>query len=146
MATVRRLSVAGIAVTVNVVLIIPGLIDRDIGPILEAAAAAGARSAVMIVLRLPGSVKEVFEERMRERLPLAADRVLARTREVRGGRLNDPRFGSRMSGEGEYASAIHQLFDQTARRLGLNNGFGMRGEPRATFRRPTPQKGQLKLF
>jgi DNA repair photolyase len=146
MTTVKRLSDAGIPVTVNVAPIIPGLTDRDVGPILEAAAAAGARSARMILLRLPGSVKEVFEERLRERMPLAADRILARTREVRGGRLNDPRFGSRMSGEGEYASAIHQLFEQTARRLGLNCGFGMRGEPRQTFRRPAPVKGQLKLF
>jgi DNA repair photolyase len=146
MTTVKRLSSAGIRVSVNVAPIIPGLTDRDIGPILEAAAAAGAHSAAMILLRLPGSVKEVFEERMREKLPLAADRVLARTREVRGGRLNDPRFGSRMSGEGEYASAIQQLFDQTARRLGLNSGFGMRTEPRPTFRRPAPKKGQLKLF
>ena len=119
----------------------PGLTDRDIGPILEAAAAAGARSAAMILLRLPGSVKEVFEERLRERLPLAADRVLARTREIRGGRLNDPRFGSRMSGEGEYASAIHQLFEQTARRLGLSPGrLGMRGPSRADV--STPRAGQ----
>jgi DNA repair photolyase len=144
--TIRRLSAAGIPVNVNVAPIIPGLTDRDIGPILEAAAAAGARSAAMILLRLPGSVKQVFEERLRERLPLAADRVLARTREIRGGRLNDPRFGSRMSGEGEYASAIHQLFDQTARRLGLSGRSGTWTEPKQTFLRPPPAKGQLKLF
>ena len=146
MKTVRKLADAGIPVSVNVAPIIPGLSDRDIGPILEAAAAAGARSAAMILLRLPGSVKQVFEERLREQLPLAADRVLARTREVRGGKLNDPRFGARMSGEGEYASAIHQLFEQTARRLGLLPRSASHWEHRSTFERPPPKKGQLKLF
>jgi DNA repair photolyase len=146
MKTVKRLAEAGIPVSVNVAPIIPGLSDRDIGPILEAAAAAGARSAAMILLRLPGSVKQVFEERLRERMPLAADRVLARTREIRGGKLNDPRFGARMSGEGQYASAIHQLFEQTARRLGLSPRNASRWEHRSTFERPAPKKGQLKLF
>jgi hypothetical protein len=91
-------------------------------------------------------VKEVFEERLRAKLPLAADKVLARTREVRGGKLNDPRFGSRMQGEGEYAEAIQQLFDTTARRLGINNGCAARDPSTTTFRRPTDPGGQLKLF
>jgi len=147
MLTVRRLVDAGIDVTVNVAPVIPGLSDRDIASILEAAADAGARRAAMILLRLPGSVKQVFEERLREKLPLAAERVLARTREVRGGKLNDPRFGSRMRGEGEYAEAIQQLFDHTARRLGMNNGCPAHPPlHQTTFRRPEKRGAQLKLF
>jgi DNA repair photolyase len=117
--TVKRLADAGIPVSVNVAPIVPGLSDRDMPRILEAAAEAGARSAAMIVLRLPGPVAQVFDERLREHLPLSRDRVIARTRELRGGKLNDPRFGHRMRGHGEYASAIQALFDSTARRLGL---------------------------
>jgi DNA repair photolyase len=119
---VERLARAGVPVSVNVAPVIPGLTDRDLGKILEAAAAAGASSADMILLRLPGNVKHVFEERLRAGMPLAVDRVLARTREVRGGKLNDPRFGSRMRGEGEYAAAVQRLFYATAERLGLRNG------------------------
>lgn len=118
--TVRRLAEAGVDVSVNVAPVIPGLTDRDIPKILEAAADAGARSAAYILMRLPANVKEVFEARIREGMPLTADRILARTREVRGGRLNDPRFGSRMHGEGEYAEAIRTLFEVTARKLGLD--------------------------
>jgi DNA repair photolyase len=143
METVRRLSQAGIPVVVHVAPLIAGLSDRDVIPILEAARAAGARSAISTALRLPGSVAEVFEARLRAHLPLAAEKVLARTREMRGGKLNDARFFSRMRGEGAYARALDQMFDATRRRL----GFGPFPEPRlGTFRRPHDRGGQLRLF
>jgi DNA repair photolyase len=149
--TVRRLSERGIPVSVNVAPLIPGLSDRDIVHILEAASAAGAVSAAMIPLRLPGSVEPVFVERLREALPLRAEKVLARVREMRGGKLNDPRFGSRMQGDGPYIETVRLLFDQTARRLGLAaREMGMMTEqhphPETTFRRPTDKGGQLRLF
>jgi DNA repair photolyase len=145
MLAVRRLSQAGIDVTVNVAPLIPGLGDRDMPSILEAAAEAGARSAAIILLRLPGAVKEVFSERLRQALPLAADKILQRTREMRGGKLNDPRFFDRMRAEGEYAETIVRLFETTARRLGLNACQTERLTP-TTFRRPTDRGGQLRLF
>jgi DNA repair photolyase len=149
METVRRLVEAGIPVTVNVAPLIPGLSDADMPNILEAAAEAGARSASLIVLRLPGPVKQVFEERMRAAFPLRVEKILARTREMRGGKLYDSRFGARMTGEGEYFDAIHALFDKTARRLGLvsrdADDYG-KPEPPTTFRRPTDPGGQLRLF
>lgn len=145
MKTVRRLHDAGIRVSVNVAPVIPGLGDEDIGAILEAARDAGAYSAAMIVLRLPGSVKQVFEERLRATMPLRAERVLARTREVRSGNLNDPRFGTRQTGEGVYADSIAQLFKSTARRLGLATGCSTGATAASTFRRPA-RKGQLDLF
>jgi DNA repair photolyase len=145
MTTVKRLVQAGLRVNVNVAPIIPGLNDEDMGAVLEAAKDAGASSASMIVVRLPGSVKEVFEERIRAALPLRADRILARTREVRAGKLNDPRFGTRKTGEGHYADTIAQLFDRTARRLGLVRDSATAPEPPTTFRRPGERK-QLDLF
>jgi DNA repair photolyase len=143
--TIRRLAQAGIHVTVLVAPVIPGLGDEDMPSVLEAAAEAGARSAGMVMLRLPGPVREVFEERLREALPLRADRVLARVREVRGGELNDPRFGSRMRGEGPYAEATHALFARTVARLGLHTA---RADPAAasTFRRPPRRSPQLSLL
>src|SRR5438874_1859605 len=136
--TVRRLAEAGISVSVNVAPICPGLNDQDIPAILEAVKDAGASSASMIMVRLPGSVKQVFEERIRKELPLRAERILARTREVRGGKMNDPRFGHRKTGEGVYADAISSLFQRTAERLGLAAKEARPDEPctTATFRRP----------
>jgi DNA repair photolyase len=147
---VRRLTERKIPVSVNIAPLIPGLSDSDIVHILEAAAEAGAVGAGLIPLRLPGSVADVFSERIREVLPLRAEKILTRVREMRGGKLNDPNFGSRMRGEGPYIEAVRLLFSQTARRLGL--GSYDRGEMNAaaqalsTFRRPTDKGGQLRLF
>ena len=133
--TIERLAAAGLNVGVNVAPVIPGLSDADIPRILEAAHAAGAKRAGFVFLRLPGSVKQVFELRLRESLPLRADRVLNRVREARGGKLYDSRFGVRGRGQGEYADAARALFDATVKRLGMNEGF-QDDEERDTFRRP----------
>jgi DNA repair photolyase len=135
---VKRLADAGIPVSVNVAPICPGLNDEDIPTILEQAKAAGATGASMIMVRLPGTVKQVFEQRIRSELPLRAERILARTREVRAGKLNDPRFGVRQTGEGVYAEAVSRLFERTAERLGLRGRRVQPDEPctTATFRRP----------
>jgi len=116
---IEKLARAGIPVGVNVAPIIPGLNDQDIPRVLGAARDAGATSAGYVLLRLPGSVKEVFEQRLRASLPLQAGRVMHRIRETRAGELYDPRFGVRGRGEGTYALAIESLFRATATRLGL---------------------------
>ncbi|MGA9522724.1 MAG: PA0069 family radical SAM protein [Myxococcaceae bacterium] len=143
--TVERLAKAGIPVGVNVAPLIPGLGDEDMARVLEAARDAGATSASFVLLRLPGPVKTVFEERLRAALPLRAERVLHRVRETRGGNLYDARFGVRGRGEGPYARTIETLFEATAKRLGLNQGWWEEGFPR-TFRRPTNKHGQLPLL
>lgn len=143
--TIRALAEAGIPVGVMVAPIIPGLSDEEVPRILEAARDAGATSAGCVLLRLPGSVKQVFEERVRIALPLQADRILHRIRETRGGALYDSRFGVRGRGEGLYAEQIERLFDLTARRLGFG-GEGHCEVRAATFRRPPKPKPQLALF
>lgn len=120
MHIIEKLARAGLSVGVNVAPIIPGLNDQDIPKVLTAARDAGAQSAGFVLLRLPGSVKDVFVERLRTNLPLQADRVLHRIRETRGGELYDPRFGVRGRGEGMYALTIKTLFHTTAARLGLH--------------------------
>jgi DNA repair photolyase len=146
MKTVRRLSEAGIGVTVNIAPLILGLGDRDVPKILEAAAAAGARGASLIPLRLPGSVKEVFSERLRAAFPLSAEKVLKRTREMRGGKLYDSEFGRRMQGEGEFFETVQRMFEATCQRLGLNREVEHFPVREGTFRRPTDKNGQLRLF
>jgi DNA repair photolyase len=119
MRVIQRMAEAGISVGVNVAPIIPGLNDEEIPQVLAAAKDAGATSAGCVLLRLPGPVAQVFEERMRAVMPLRAERILHRVRETRGGALYDPRFGSRGHGEGPYAMTIRALFRAAARRYGL---------------------------
>ncbi len=134
MKTIERLAAAGLDVGVNVAPVIPGLSDADIPQILQAAHAAGARRAGFVFLRLPGSVAQVFEERIRAALPVRAERILNRVREARGGKLYDARFGIRGLGQGNYAEAARALFESTARRLGLNQDF--HGHSADSFQRP----------
>ena len=117
--TIATLAARGIPTWVNVAPIIPGLNDQEMPRILAAAKDAGAVGAAIVLLRLPGSVAQVFEERLRANLPLQADRVMHRIRETRGGKLYDPRFRVRGRGEGPYSDSIQTLFRTTARRLGL---------------------------
>lgn len=143
MQTVKRLAEAGIAVGVNVAPVIPGLGDEELPQILEAARAAGACTAGYILLRLPGSVKAVFETRLRQAFPDRAERVLHRIRETRDGAMDQTEFGVRHTGTGRYAQAIAQLFESTHRRL----RFPGRPPPRTgTFVRPPRRSAQLALF
>ena len=148
MKTVERLAKAGLRVGVNVAPLIPGLGDEDMPAVLQAAADAGASRVACIFLRLPGPVAQVFEERLRATLPLRAEKILARVREARGGKLNDPRFGSRMSGEGPYARAAMALFEATAKRLGLETGHtkGETSDANTFQRPPRGDRRQLELF
>lgn len=115
----RRLKEAGVPVGVLIAPVIPGLNDRQIPRIVELAAQAGARWAGIMPLRLPGSVGEVFLERIRQALPHRAGRIESRIREMRGGRLNESAFGARMRGRGQYWESIEELFRLTASRFGL---------------------------
>jgi DNA repair photolyase len=94
------------------------------------------------MLRLPGSVADYFEQRLREKLPTKAERILNRIREARDGKLNSSEFGERMRGHGEYWQAQEKLFRIYCQRLGFNQHERRtyeKEEPRTTFRRPTAQ-------
>jgi DNA repair photolyase len=139
--TIEVLAQNGIPVGVNVAPIIPGLNDAEIPAILNAAAERGATSAAHTLVRLPYALKELFVGWVQDHLPEKAPRILGRIRDVRAGNLSNSDFGKRMTGEGEYAEAIHQLFESTCRRLGLNeNRFHL---TTALFTR-TPR--QLDIF
>ena len=121
LAAVEALSAAGVPCGVYTAPAVPGLNDHEIPSILAAARAAGARWAGFVPLRLPGAVAELFVDWLDRHVPLRKEKVLGRIRDVRGGRLNDPDFGSRMRGEGAIAEQIGALFRVAARRAGLAN-------------------------
>ena len=136
----KTLADAGIEVGIGIAPTIPGL-STDIPGLLQRAKDCGATKAFINMLRLPGSVAPYFEQRLREKLPTKADRVLNRIRDARGGKLNSSVFGERMRGKGQYWSAQEKLFDVYCRRLGFNEhrvGSERHRRPN-TFRRPLPQ-------
>lgn len=142
--TIETLARAGVPVGVSVSPVIPFLNEPELERILEAAAAAGARSAFSIVLRLPWEVNPLFQDWLRQHAPERAERVMARLREMRGGRDNDSRFGHRMTGQGVWAALLRQRFDKACARLGLNREKAPLDLGR--FRRPALQPGQASLF
>jgi len=123
LAAMRSLADAGVPVTVMTAPIVPGLNDAEIPRLLRAAAAHGASHASFVMLRLPHGVKELFADWLAREFPERRDKVLHRIAEMRGGKLNDPRFGSRMRGEGPYAEQIGALFQLECRRSGLVRGM-----------------------
>ncbi len=143
--TVRALADAGVPVGVMASPMIPGLNFPELEAILEAAAAAGARTASTLLLRLPHELKTVFEEWLREREPTRADRVLSLLRQMRGGKLNDPRFGHRMRGSGPFAELLSQRFRIAARRHGLATDH-RRPLDASSFRPPAAAGDQGSLF
>ena len=118
---IRELTAAGVPVGVLLAPLIPALNDHEIERLLESAAAAGAGRAASMMLRLPHELGALFEQWLREHYPSRAERVLNLLRESRGGRLNDPRFGHRMRGEGPYAELLSARFKAACRRYGLND-------------------------
>jgi DNA repair photolyase len=117
---IAKLSSAGIPVGVNVAPVVPGLNDHEIPRILESAANAGARFAFYTLIRLPLTVAPIFTDWLRTHFPSSAEKILNRIRSMRGGKLNDPRFGSRMKGEGIFADQIRQTFEISRRRARLS--------------------------
>lgn len=120
---IRRLAEAGVPVGVNVAPVIPGLTDEEVPGIVAAAAEAGAERASHIVVRLPGPVAPIFEAWLRAHTPGRADKVLNRIRSMRGGRLNDPRFGRRMAAGGAWGAVVGQTFRAACVRHRLSVGF-----------------------
>ena len=145
----EKFAKAGVPCGVMCAPVMPGLNDDQMVRVLERAKDAGAQTAGWVLLRLPGAVAPVFEERVRAALPLAADKIMHRIRETRGGeKLYDPRWHTRGRGEGAYAQTIATMFDTTVKRLGLNarDDRYMTSALPSRFRRPEKPKAQLSLF
>jgi DNA repair photolyase len=144
--TIETLARAGVPVGVSVSPIIPFVNEPEIERILETAASAGASAAFGIVLRLPWEVNPLFHRWLDEHFPDRAARVMARVREMRGGKDYDSTFGTRMRGEGVWADLIAQRLHKARRRFGLDRE--RRALDVSRFRRPAPASasGQGDLF
>ncbi|MCW5659534.1 MAG: PA0069 family radical SAM protein [Burkholderiaceae bacterium] len=142
--TIETLAKAGVPVGVSLSPMIPFLNLHDMERILVAARDAGASAASSIVLRLPWEVSPLFQQWLKQHVPERAERIMARVREMRGGKNYDSTFGTRMTGTGVWAEMIRQRFDKASAKLGFNR---MRFElDLSQFRRPSAQPGQASLF
>jgi DNA repair photolyase len=141
---VRELADAGVPTGVMVAPVIPALTDHELEAIVDAAADAGARWAAYLVLRLPYEVKDLFREWLSQHYPDRARHIMSIVQSLRGGRDNDPRFGSRMRGMGPFAQLLRARFELACRRRGLGAGRVL-ALPTGLFRPPRPRSDQLAL-
>jgi DNA repair photolyase len=140
----RLLSEAGVPTGVMVAPIIPAINDMELERIVDAAAAQGVKSAHAIMVRLPGEVREIFREWLLRHYPDRVRHVMSLVRDVRGGKDNDPNFGSRFVGEGPFALLMQQRLEKARARYGL----GEKLPPLRTdlFVPPRLDDNQLTLF
>jgi DNA repair photolyase len=142
LAAISALAEAGIPVGYLQAPMIPGLTDSEAPAIARAAAAAGATFAGYVALRLPFAVKSLFEKWLEQNLPVRKEKILNRIRSMRGGKLNDPNFKSRMRGEGIFAEQMEELFQLACKKAGINR----RWPELATKHFLQPAGSQLDLF
>lgn len=141
---IRQLAEAGVPTAIFASPMIPAINDMELERILDAGKAQGAISAQMILLRLPGEVRDVFREWLLRHFPDRVRHVLSLVRDTRGGRDNDPRFGSRMTGEGPYATLLRQRFEKARERLDLDAKLPpLRAD---LFEPPQLESRQMTLF
>lgn len=114
--TVEELAKASIPVGIMNAPLIPGLNHHEVPEVLKAASNAGALTAGMTVVRLNGSIGKIFEDWLRKNFPDRFDKVWNQICSLHDGNVNDSQFGRRMSGEGNIAEAIHQLFEVSKRK------------------------------
>lgn len=144
LAAIEALARAGIRTVVMMGPIIPGLNDHEVENILKAARNAGASEAGYTMLRLPFEVKDIFKDWLAREHPDRAAKVMSHVKEVRGGRENDPNFGTRQTGTGPMAWMIGRRFQMAAQRLGLNaTRLKLRTD---LFSRPVQKGEQMMLF
>jgi len=138
---IKELTQAGVPSGVMVSPVIPGLTDHELPAIVEAAAGAGAQFGAMTPVRLPYGVADLFQKWLEQHLPDRKNKVLAQIRSVRGGKLNDSDFGSRMRGTGPFARQMAKMFAVACRRA----GFPAHGPHLsiAAFRRPANAQMEL---
>lgn len=139
---IRQLAAAGVPVTASISPIIPAITDHEIEALVARVAEAGAREVTYIPVRLPNEVAPIFRAWLEAHYPDRAGKVMAIIRDLRGGRDNDPGFGTRMRGQGVWADLIRTRFIKARKRAGL-------GAERLTLRtdlfRP-PEGAQMRLF
>ncbi len=141
---IRQLTEAGIPAAVMFAPVIPALNDEEMEHVLEAAKAAGARSAGYVLLRLPLEIKDLFREWLDANVPDRTKHVMSLVRSMRGGKDYDAQWNTRMRGTGPYADMIARRFHLAVKRLGLNAEH--RPLDISQFKRPAHVEEQLALL
>ena len=141
LAAIAELSRAGIPTGVLAAPMIPGLNDAELERILATAAAAGARHAGYVLLRLPHELRALFEAWLATHFPDRARHVLSLIRETRAGALNDAEFHRRFSGSGPYASLLAQRFTRALHKHGFTTA---RASLNCTLFSPPPNAHQAR--
>jgi DNA repair photolyase len=144
----KALSRSGVPCGVMVAALIPALNDKTMEHVLEAAAQAGASEAAYVIMRLPNELKDLFKEWLAEHYPQRAEHVMSIVHQMRGGKDNDPRFGTRMTGTGNYAELMEKRFEIACRKFGLNSREAPRGRAELDCSRFKPPSlgGQMMLL
>lgn len=140
---VRELALAKVPVGVMTAPIIPSLNDSEIPAVLAAAKEAGAKTAGMVLLRLPLTVEPVFREWLRQAQKEKQSRIEQRIRSTREGEMNSSEWGTRMRGSGKTAEQIQQLFQVFAQKHGLNSRLPSLDTTQFS---PPEKNGQKRLF
>ncbi|MEH3037019.1 MAG: PA0069 family radical SAM protein [Sphingomonas adhaesiva] len=143
LAAVARLASAGVPTYVNMAPVIPAITDGEVEAIVARAAAAGARGVSFIPVRLPWEVAPLFRAWLDEHFPDRAGKVMAIVQSLRGGRDNDPRFGSRMKGEGPWADLLRTRFRIARTRAGFSDERRKLDLRCDLFRPPAGAQGEL---
>jgi DNA repair photolyase len=141
--TIKTLAENNIPVGVMTAPIIPGLNSQEIPALIKTAADHGASGAGFTIVRLNGSIAEIFEDWIRKAFPDKADKVLHMIAACHNGKLNDSKFGTRMRGEGEIAESIRSLFKLSCKKYFKESEFAPLNHD--AFVR-NPDNKQLKLF
>jgi DNA repair photolyase len=141
---ISRLTEAGVPVGVGFAPVIPGLNDHELEAVLEAAAKAGATTAMYVTLRLPLEIKDLFREWLADARPDRAARVMSLIRQTRGGRDYDPDWNTRMKGTGPVAELIATRFRAAVKRYSLDAPRHLLDE--GQFRVPADARPQMDLF
>ena len=141
--TIEKLSQAAIAVTVLTSPIIPALNDHELETLLTRGREAGAQSAGYSIIRLPLEIQALFTEWLETHFPQRSSHVLARIRELHGGKAYRSVFGERMRGHGVFAELLAQRFRIATKRLGFTLEPTLRCD---RFRPPRASSAQLELF
>lgn len=140
--TIEKLHERGIPVNVMMAPIIPSINSHEILPLVKEIAKRGACGVGYTVVRLNGSIGEVFSTWIRKTMPDRAEKVLHQIAECHNGNLNDSRFGTRMKGEGNMADQIAQQFAIAQKKY-----LSGREHPELNRSLHTQFKdGQMKLF
>ena len=142
LSVIQKLSDKGVPVRVMAAPIIPGLNSNEVPNIIKAAADRGALAAGFTIVRLNGSIAEIFSDWIYKAFPDRAEKVLNMIKSCHDGKLNDSDFGRRMSGEGKIAQSIHQMF-----RMACNRFMVGREMPEYDYSLFVPKKGkQTSMF